>query len=435
MKLKNLLHLRYNDVYLIGNLNPLFFYRLSPMMMEFIQLCHKKDYNVAMEILQKKYPTQINQFEEKIVKLKDKLFDDNHTDIQIKKDILSQPISILTLNITRKCNLKCSYCFEDMDYRKKGNMTFEVAKRAIDLFFIQDAVNVEKKIIFSGGEPLINYKLIKEVVAYIKQIGIQVKYLIKTNGVLLNEEIMDFLIQNNFRFSISLDGSEKSHDTHRVFPSGKGSFKKVDQVIHRLIEKKYAHNVSISGTVTPDTIDYIEESYRHINSYTEIETYALKPVMTSSDKTNFTEANLTNLYIAGLKNNKVLVEKNTEKIKEGEFINICGIGIWNIAIDVDGIIYPCYRMCGLKKFIIGNIFSLQLPFILPKELVDIYKIEEDDECSKCYLIAICKSGCYAEKIMDVEKSKKKCPPVKKIFEDMCFHEYIKNGRYMSLETI
>jgi uncharacterized protein len=165
MKLRNLLHIRENDVHIIGSLTPAFFYRVSNIMAEFIQLCENMNIEKSLEILKEKYAaSEFEDFQQRLDKVKDKLFVNDDYENYNKMD-LSTKVSILTLNVTRKCNMKCSYCFEDSAYRKLGNMPFTVAKKAIDTFFTDNSTNWV--IIFTGGEPLLNFDLLKEVIEYI----------------------------------------------------------------------------------------------------------------------------------------------------------------------------------------------------------------------------------------------------------------------------
>ena len=141
-----------------------------------------------------------------------------------------------------------------------------------------------------------------------------------------------------------MDGNEKAHDMHRKFANGKGTFKTVDGALHKLIEKGYGSKISISGTLTHQTVHNIDDCYAHLNSYQEIKQYTLKSVMPNSHVQHaFDPDDYKIAYISNLKNNKFVMLQG-KKIMEGEKnYNVCGIGIWNIAIDVDGTIYPCYR--------------------------------------------------------------------------------------------
>ena len=433
MKLRNLLHIRENDIHVIGTLIPPFFCRVSSIMEDFIQLCNNNSVETALDLIKEKYPpTEFEAFEERINKVKDKLFvNDDYR--ETPKIDLSAKISTLTLNVTRKCNLKCSYCFEDSGYRKLGNMPFAVAKKAIDTFFTDNSSNWV--IIFTGGEPLLNFNLLKEVTEYIDNKGLKVEYRIKTNATLLDDGKMDFLIKNNFKIQVSLDGNAKAHDTHRKFANGKGSFEIVDNTIKKLIEKNYGSNVSISGTVTHQTIKFIEDSYSYLNSYDVIR-YDLKTVMPNSKNQYVFDKNDYKISCYSLlKNNKYMMDNAKKFTNVKNNIKICGIGLWNITVDTDAKIYPCYRMCGYKEYVIGNLDELVMPFKLPQRLIDIYKMEDNIECSKCALINSCKSGCYTDKLVHELENNKCFQQVKIILEDIICNELNTKKIHLLLDVV
>lgn len=430
MILKNLLHIKKNGIHLIGSLNPLFFYRLSDITSDFIDECSFTSYQDALLIVKSKYGVKkFEEFEKRINKIKDQLFSKNNQ--FIKKIDNPQRISNLTLNITRRCNLKCSYCFESEEYRRKGDMTIDIAKKAADVFLSNDTE--KQSIIFTGGEPLLNYNLIKELVKYTTNQNLKVEFRVKTNATLLNEEKINFLIKNNFKIQISLDGNKIAHDTHRLFPNGKGSFNIVDKKIRRLIALDYAHNTMLSGTTTRQTIDHINDSYGILNSYEGVR-YDLKTVMPNSNSDCILgDKDYKTAYLALEKNNSYLKMKSKQII--GNKKNICGIGIWSITIDVDGTIYPCYRMCGDRKYIIGSLDSFDFPFKLPQELEDIYNLDNQEMCSKCFFLDICKKGCYTDKLAGLENTDKCFLPAKKIMIKLLEENLIDKKSYRSLPVI
>lgn len=436
MKLRNLLHIQQDDIHIIGSLMPPFFYRASDIMREFIQLLEaEKTENISTFLKEKYSAAEFESFKLRLHKAKDNLFvNDNYKDSN-EVDFMSK-VSTLTLNITRKCNLKCSYCFEDNEYRKLGDMPFVIAKKAIDKFFIDNSI--QYVIIFTGGEPILNFSTIKEVTEYISNKKLKVEYRIKTNATLLNDEKINFLIKNKFKIQISLDGNEKAHNTFRKFANGKGTFKIVDNVIHKFIEKGFGYNISVSGTLTHQTIQYADDCYAQLNSYQEIGHYFLKSVMPNScEQFTFNENDHNIAYASNLKNNKHLVSQGKKwmGLNANANANICGIGIWNITIDVDGKIYPCYRMCGNMKYIIGDLNLMETSFKLPQELKNIYCIGDNDQCRKCYLLNVCKMGCYTDKTMYNYNANKCFLPTKEIIEKMLIRELFEKEIYLSLDIV
>lgn len=419
MKLRNVLHLKKDDIHIIISLTPVFFYRVSNIMNEFMLYFVDHNFNDTMFWLKTRYSDkEYEEFTRRIEKEKSKLFIDDVCKQSSNID-LSKNVTTLTLNVTRKCNLNCNYCFENEKYRTSKQMSFITAKKAIDMFF--DKQMSKRKIIFTGGEPMLNFELIKDIVQYIKTEKIIVEYCIKTNATLLDTDKIDYLIDNKFNIQVSLDGNEEAHNTHRVFKNGDGTFSYVNKILCELIEKNYGSKVTISGTLTHQTTKFVEESLQHLNSYKEIGNYELKAPMPNTDpKYLFNMEDFSQSYNANLKYAKNLVQKSKSFLSQDKKTNICGIGIWNITIDVDGKIYPCYRLCGMEEYLMGDIYSLRHPvqFKLPKDLVSIYELENNSNCSNCYLINICKTGCYADKLMSKMKGQDCIQPLRKVIENL-----------------
>lgn len=152
----------------------------------------------------------------------------------------------VTFLVTKECNLRCVYCQYNDNYSSEWNLTnefmeFDTAKRTLDYFcdLIKDRSTKEFNICFYGGEPLLAFDLIKQIVDYSKKVffGWSIQYFMTTNGTLLKDETIDYLIKENFSLLISLDGSQEVHDAKRVFPSGKGTFSSVWQALEKIKSK------------------------------------------------------------------------------------------------------------------------------------------------------------------------------------------------------
>lgn len=431
MKLRKLLHIKKGDIHVVCSLNPLFIYKLSKITSDFISKCLTMEHKEAICAIKSSYSTnEFQKLESNLMKIENSLFTINEN-LNHEVGESTHKVSTLTLNTTRKCNLKCTYCFENEIFRNNIDMDFKTAQKAIDTFFVDITSNYS--IVFTGGEPLLNYKLIKKIVEYVESKKIKVIYKIKTNATLLNEDKMIFLMEKNFKIQISLDGDKQAHDTHRKFANGKGSFDIVNKALLLLIEKGYSSNITISGTITHQTINFINSSYDNLNSYNGI-SYSLKPVMHDTICDQAFDSNDYKInYHAFVKNNK---QQMKVKINQNSFnrnSNICGIGIWNITIDIDGKIYPCYRLCGEEKYLMGDIYSLTT-LQLADNIKDIYYLEHRRKCSQCYFISICKSGCYVEKLKSEEKGD--CINIDKSnFEDMIYEELVIKGMHQFIEMI
>jgi len=181
-------------------------------------------------------------------------------DREIKKQ-LESGLQQLILNVTEDCNMRCKYCKASGAYfyerpHSPRYMTPNIAEKAIDFFITHSSKSQRRSISFFGGEPLLNFNLIKRSVEYaISQTGEKnMHFSLTTNGTLLSDDIIDFLVRHNFSLYISLDGPKDIHNKNRVFKNGKGTFDKIIenlQKIKRKSEEYFYSNIGINATLTP----------------------------------------------------------------------------------------------------------------------------------------------------------------------------------------
>lgn len=318
-------------------------------------------------------------------------------------DFNNNKLKTLTLNLSRDCNLRCTYCFEGIDFRKStGMMDKDTAILATELFITQLGDD-NGTIIFTGGEPLLNFNVIKEIINLISEKKKDnVKFFIKTNGTLITEEICEYLVEHDVDLQISIDGHKTVHDYHRVFPNGKGSFEKVTKVINLLLERNYGHKVVLRATVTHHTVQFLEESFRYLKNHKGIRVFDIAPVMGQDGQDFVLTDDDTLMYAEHLFNiakEEFLINSEKYNNINLKFDGICGIGVWHLSIDVNGDIYPCYRLSGIREFLVGNIFKSGLSTTIPDKLAKLYSVSSRQECSNCYAKVLCQKGCYADKLL------------------------------------
>jgi len=179
--------------------------------------------------------------------------------IQNAIHLIPQPITRLELFLTENCTLNCDYCF--VASKKKGHrMSWETAKKAVDFLMIQSSNLSEIHITFIGGEPLLEFPLMKRIACYAEscaeQYGKNINYAVTTNGTIMSNEIAEFAQKHCFNYLLSIDGNKETHDLHRKTYDGKGSYE-------MLTEKNFHLLKSIQGwmgarvTVNPDTVDHL----------------------------------------------------------------------------------------------------------------------------------------------------------------------------------
>lgn len=326
--------------------------------------------------------------------------------------------SSLVLNVSQTCNLSCRYCYGNNGTYSSDIpfMSLETAKAAID-FLIRGSVDRKTyEIIFFGGEPLLNFQLIKGVVGLCKQIelrkGGKFKFSITTNATVIDDEMIDFFKANQFGIMVSFDGDKNFHDKNRPFKGGHGSF----DVVSRNI-KLLASHFPIIGRVTlvrdmvnGRILNKIIENGRllGINSIhlspvdctkvgpetIALANYHMNKLLDFFDKS--TENNLRKLSLGD--NNKIIFDPYAYIIRSFAEKRVkrryrCGAFFGMRTVSTDGKIYPCHRFVGLRPFIIGNIWNG----------IDYYKVmkilENFDEirhsiCRKCWLNNLCGGPCY-----------------------------------------
>ncbi|WP_242855675.1 radical SAM protein [Ruminiclostridium josui] len=186
-----------------------------------------------------------------------------HPETRYIKHHLEHRVQFLILQVTQSCNLRCDYCTYSGSYNNRvhtgKNMSWELAKKSIDYLYTHSNEIEKVRISFYGGEPLLRFDLIKKCVEYVKETYPDriTNYGITTNGTLLSGEIAEFLINNHFSITISLDGSKKEHDANRKFVNGEGSF---DTIINNIKEiskynKDFINNIRFNTVLNPKS-DY-----------------------------------------------------------------------------------------------------------------------------------------------------------------------------------
>lgn len=393
-ELNSFLEIPVNNISVLCNLDVAFAFRCSEIMNEFRGLSYDYSFEEIQKILKKKYDADIaKRFFKKL---------DLYRNFLFKKTAVSdfpndKCFTILTLNVIHSCNMRCKYCFEEIEFRRDTQvMSRKIAFKSIDIFFNQ--LNGEVgHIIFTGGEPILNFPLIKEIINYIKNSKYKMTYMIKTNGTLIDENIMDFLIDNNFQVQISLDGCKEANDMNRVYTSRKGTYEDVIDVIDRFIKKGYMDKLSIHGTVTHKTIKYLNESLRIMHKKYKGLSFEVKEVMDSSNSNFLLTDEDRKEYLRCQLEKQLLTDFDEKELLKSKYI--CGIGKWHISVDTNGDLYPCYRLSGKREFKMGNVNDGKFVKSDNQKLNEIYNLYKSPRCRKCYTLSACTTGCYADKIL------------------------------------
>lgn len=324
-------------------------------------------------------------------------------------------IKALCLNIAHDCNLRCKYCFADEgEYRgKREIMSPEVAKKAIDFVIKHSGPRKNIEVDLFGGEPLMAFETVKQVVEYAKEVqkihGKNIRFTMTTNATLLNDEIMKYIDENMGNIVLSIDGRKSVNDKVRVRADGSGSFDSILPKIKKMVSMRDKNKQYYArGTFTHENLDFFEDiKFLADEGFKEI---SVEPVVLPKEHPlALKEEDLPVIF----KQYDKLYEDMLERRKSGkEFkfyhfnidlqggpciykrISGCGAGHEYVAITPSGDVYPCHQFVGNEKFKMGNIFEDDLDMSISDKFKNAH-IYNKEECKKCWARYFCSGGCQA----------------------------------------
>ena len=374
--------------------------------------------------------------------------------INIQEDL--KKITNIHLNVAQVCNLVCGYCYGiDGEYGLKGKMNEGNALKAIDFLINKSGSEKSLKVVFFGGEPLLNFPMIKTVVDYCESKNIKsfkrFKYAIVTNGTKFNPEINKFLNIHNFDVTVSFDGDKETQDINRPFRGGKGSYESILPKIKEFLESRDG-NATARATITNHSKDllFYRENLKKIgfkNSFAEAvtlsdfskENYNIEDLnkdqqnqLLENDKNELNEFSRVIKVrgdISGFLGSKYVIylKQLLYKKKNNQY---CGVSRSMRGIAVNGDIYPCHRFVGDNNFKMGNINSNNDEDISQSFNIDF--INEHPQCKGCFAKYYCGGGGC------IHNNYVKNGSIKELDQEHCIkmHHKIKSlfGFYNSLNT-
>ncbi|WP_276881519.1 thioether cross-link-forming SCIFF peptide maturase [Anaerococcus tetradius] len=387
---------------------------------EIIKDYENKEKNEIEKSIKEKYKLDSDQFEEAYKEVKDLadealLFtDDIYEGLSI--DITKKPTTIkaLCLNVAHTCNLSCEYCFAKGGKYSGPDaiMSKEIARSAIDFLLENSGSHYNLDIDFFGGEPLLNFDVVKDTVAYAKSKEEEYKkhfnFTLTTNGLLLDDEVIDYLNENMKNVVLSLDGRKEKHDQFRKTLNGKGSYDAVVPKFQNFVKKRGDKEYYMRGTFTANNLDFTKDLQNYIDlGFTRT---SLEPVVGKQDEAYaLNDEHLEKIYSEYEKLADMLMEKidkNEEFIFYHYMIDLengpcvhkrisgCGSGTEYMAVTPTGELYPCHQFVGNPDFVIGNLKD----GIVNKDLVNEFKTcncYSKEECRACWANMYCSGGCAA----------------------------------------
>jgi uncharacterized protein len=322
-------------------------------------------------------------------------------------DFIFSPYNLYLL-VTNNCNLACRYCYASKVTRdlKKQVMPFSIAKKSVDFLFSQEKEYYQ--IAFFGGEPLMNFDLIKKVVSYCQGKNKNVRFFINTNATLLNEENILFMKQNDFNIVVSLDGGKEVQNFCRPFKGGQGTFEIVKKKIV-LLQKLYQLDY-ISMVVNKKNLNICDQIKKLIDEGIE-SNFHLELITSNDPELILDEEDMSKLNKEFKKITTLMIDtwNNEEKlIRIDNFLtNIplvnksptfpkqyhCNGFTGHFSVAYNGDVYPCSHFIGDNRFITGNIVTgINIKKI--NSLIDKININNREHCLDCDIKNICGGGCH-----------------------------------------
>lgn len=323
-------------------------------------------------------------------------------------------VKALCLHMAHDCNLRCKYCFacEGTYHGTKSKMPFEVAKRAID-FVIENSGNRRNiEIDFFGGEPLLNLKTIQDTVAYArereKSSNKRFRFTVTTNGLLLDDETMEYINNTMDNIVLSLDGRKEINDAMRVTRSGSGCYETIVPKFQKMVSIRKDKDYYVRGTFTGNNLDFSED-VMHMADL-GFDQLSIEPVvLPDGSGIEIKREHLEKICSEYEK----LALKLFELRKQGKRINFfhfmldleggpcvakrlrgCGSGTEYLAVTPEGDLYPCHQFAGLEEFRLGNVFT----GIDKKDIVENFReinVYTKKSCRGCWAKFYCSGGCAA----------------------------------------
>jgi len=326
-------------------------------------------------------------------------------------------VKALCLHVAHDCNLRCGYCFAGTGAfgGQRLLMNREVGEKAIDFLLDSSQNRKHVEIDFFGGEPLLNFNVVKELVAYgnerAQKLDKIIKFTITTNGVLLSDEVQDFLNNNNMSVVLSLDGRQEVNDKMRPFPNGLGSYSRIKDKILDFIKGRKQEDYYVRGTFTRHNLDFsadvrhlAEQGFKEISVEPVVADFARDYAFKEGDLPFLKEQYeiLTRYYWQSYVNGKGFnfFHFNID-LKHGpclpKRLSGCGAGHEYLAVSPEGDLYPCHQFVGQEEYRIGNVFSGIAKKTLALEFQKSHVLNKE-ECRGCWARYYCSGGCHANNL-------------------------------------
>jgi uncharacterized protein len=332
----------------------------------------------------------------------------------------SFPLQTIVLNVTNQCNLSCQYCYEFGEDKlatpegKPKFMAWETAKSSVDYLFAESQGRKSVHITFFGGETLMNFPLLKQVVAYARtraqELKVNIDFSLTTNATLLSPAIIEYLAENAIGVTVSMDGPKEMQDKFRVFSNGRGSYDIIKPKVQNLLAKHRTRPIAARVTMTSGAMD-VKKIYQHLKHELGFYEVGFAPVTTSPDRLySINEPGMDSV----LEQFSALADEYLEFALRGEhhgFSNVsdtlselhqgvnkslpCGAGLGMVGVGPSGDIAPCHRFVDSDQHVLGNV-TTGIDKEKQSDFVTRGNIDTKYDCHECWARPLCAGGCHHE---------------------------------------
>ena len=323
-------------------------------------------------------------------------------------------IKALCLHVAHTCNLNCSYCFASQGkyHGDRAVMSFEVGKQALDFLMDHSGSRTNLEVDFFGGEPLMNWDVVKRLVEYARSVekerGKNFRFTLTTNGMLIDDDVIDFANREMSNVVLSLDGRKEVHDRFRVDYAGRGSWEQIVPKFQKLVKARGGKNYYMRGTFTHANTDFTEDVFTMADlGFTEL---SMEPVVCDPlDPSALTQEDLPVVE----RQYELLAQEMLRRERAGKPITFyhymidltggpciykrisgCGSGTEYMAVTPWGDLYPCHQFVGEERFKLGDIWhGVTQPAV--QEEFRSCNVYARPECADCWAKLYCSGGCAA----------------------------------------
>ena len=323
-------------------------------------------------------------------------------------------VKALCLHVAHTCNLNCSYCFASQGkyHGERALMSFEVGKQALDFLMDNSGSRHNLEVDFFGGEPLMNWDVVKQLVAYARSVekerGKNFRFTLTTNGMLIDDEVIEFANREMSNVVLSLDGRKEIHDATRVDYAGNGSYERIVPKFQKLVNARGGKGYYMRGTFTHQNPDFTKDVFHMADlGFTEL---SMEPVVSAPDD----PMALTAKDIEVVKEQyEILAKEMLRREEDGRPITFyhymidltegpcvykrisgCGSGTEYMAVTPWGDLYPCHQFVGEEAYKLGDVWNGVTNDTLREEFRACNAYARP-ECKDCWAKLYCSGGCAA----------------------------------------